>query len=668
MNIDLERNVVSEQDIVSNIKGLAIDMIAKAGSGHPGIVLGAAPILYTLYAHHMNISTNDPLWVNRDRFVMSAGHGSALLYATLFMAGFNLSLEDLKHFRRVGYKTPGHPEYGVTPGVDASTGPLGQGVAMAVGMALGGKILETRYQVKPDNRFDKNTKVFDHKVYVLCGDGDLMEGISYEAASFAGTLKLDNLIVLYDSNQISLDGTTADTFSENVVKRFEALGWNTEFVKNGESINEIDKAIERAKKSDRPTLIEIRTMIGRDSLLEGTNTVHGKPLSQEDIAQIKNKLHLSPEPFAYSPFLKEYMEKLIVNRSSKKYNEWANEYRALKTLNLVNLDFLFDRDAPLDLANCHFDFSNIEKEELRVTNASIMNSLTDFFPNFLGGSADLASSTKVYLKNRKDIRATDYTGHNIWFGVREHAMGAILNGLALTKFKVYGSTFLSFADYVKPAMRLSALMNLDVTYIFTHDSISIGSDGPTHQPVEQLAMLRAMPNMYVFRPADAYETLASWNYIMNHKTHPNTLVITKDPVPVLKPNLEGAMHGAYIVASEEKQLHGIIIATGTEVHTALVIAQELKVTEGLDLRVVSMPCMELFLEQDPVYQEKLLPKGVRTFVIEAGSSFGWHRFVYHEAYLMTVDQFGVSGTKDEVLQHNHFQYETILNRIKKLLK
>lgn len=664
----IEKDVISEKDIISNIKGLGIDMIHAAGSGHPGIVLGAAPILYTLYTRHINVSTNDPKWVNRDRFVMSAGHGSALLYATLFMAGYDLSIDDLKNFRRAGYQTPGHPEYGVTPGVDASTGPLGQGIATAVGMALGEKILDTRYQVAPTGKFNCNTKVFDYYVYVLCGDGDMMEGISYEAASFAGTNQLSNLIVLYDSNRISLDGETSHTFTENVRGRFAAMGWHTEYVKNGEDINDIDKAIRDAKKSGKPSLIEVSTVIGRGSLLEGTNTVHGKPLSDEDILQLKEKLGLSPEPFVYSDFLKQEMMRRVNEHSAPRYDEWAREYSVVKENIANNIDFLFDREQEINLANYHFDYPEGYEEELRATNGEIMSTIASMIPNFVGGSADLASSTKAYLKNGNDFSVTNPLGTNIWFGVREHSMGAIMNGLALTKFKTFGSTFLSFADYLKPAMRMSALMHLDPTYIFTHDSISIGSDGPTHQPVEQLAMIRSIPNMYLFRPADVNEVIGSWNYIINTHHHPNTIVLSKQQVPVLKTVPGNVLKGGYVIKPEERVLHGILIATGTEVHTALRIAEELKMKEGLDLRVVSMPSMELFLEQPDEYRMQVLPKGIRTIVIEAGSSFGWHQFVYNQNYLITVDNFGISGTKDEVLRHCHFNYDTILNRVKNLLK
>lgn len=669
MNLEnIQRNVVSENDIINNIKGLAIDMIHQAGSGHPGIALGAAPILYTLFTRHLNINLNDTEWINRDRFVMSAGHGSALLYATLFFAGYNLTIDDLKAFRKSGSKTPGHPEYRVTPGVEVSTGPLGQGLATAVGLALGGKIIEDRFKLSPQNKHDRNLRVFDHYIYVLCGDGDLMEGVAQEASSFAGSHNLSNLIILYDSNRVSLDGETSHTFTENVCEKFRAMGFYTDVVKNGESISEIDRAISKAKKENKPALIEIRTVIGRGSLLEGTNEVHGKPLSDDDILQLKKKLNLSNEPFAYSDFLRAEMQKRITEHSSKKYNEWAVEYPKIRNMGIYHIDFLFNKDKPISLLNYSFNFPSDYKDELRNTNADIMQIIKDKVPNFLGGSADLASSTKVYLHNESDINKTDYTGSNIWFGVREHAMGAILNGLALCNLKVYGSTFLSFADYMKPAMRLAALMKIDPTFIFTHDSVSIGSDGPTHQPIEQLAMLRSIPLMKVFRPADANEIVGSWEYILQHDNHPNTLVISKSEVPLLNTNPANVLNGGYIIKKEEKYLHGIIIATGTEVHTALQVAYELKEKDGLDIRVVSMPCVELFKEQSQEYQKQVLPEGVRTFVIEAGSSFGWHEFVYNSDYLITIDKFGVSGTKNEVLQYCHFNYESIINRIRLKLK
>ena len=627
---------IMDNKIVNNIKSLGIDMINKAGSGHPGIVLSAASIIYTLYAKHMNVNIDDPLWENRDRFVLSAGHGSALLYATLYMAGF-LSLDDLKQFRHIDSKTPGHPEYGVTNGVDMSTGPLGQGIASAVGMAIAGKKLNKTYKSL------KEQSLFDYNVYVLCGDGDLMEGISYEATSLAGSLKLNNLIVLYDSNDISLDGKTKGVFDDNIIDRFKALNWNTILVKDN-TVSNIDKAIKKAKKSDRPTLIQIKTILGDGSINENTNKVHGSPLDKDDIAKLKLKLKINPEEFYVDLSMKEHFSKQISERSLKKYNLFKQ----------LSKDLNYNKEEhKIDLSDLNFD-SNL-KESLRVTNGKIMKEIEKQLPNFIGGSADLASSTKTIINN------------NINFGVREHAMGAILNGLALSNFYAFGSTFLVFSDYLKPSMRLSCLMNLPVTYIFTHDSINIGQDGPTHQPIEQLISLRSIPNMFVFRPADAKEIVGSWEYIINNKK-PSCLVLSRNEVSLNKlTNAKSVMYGGYIVR-KENNLYATIISTGSEVELSIKIADYLYENYKLDIRVVSMPNRELFLSQSKEYQESIIPKGYRNIVIEAGSKYGWEGFVYSDKYLITLDRFGCSGTSDEVLNEMDFSYDKILQKIIKLLK
>lgn len=632
-----------DREIVNNIKTLGIDMIDKAGSGHPGIVLSAAPIIYTLYAKHMNINVNDPLWENRDRFVLSAGHGSALLYATLYMAGF-LTLDDLKQFRHIKSKTPGHPEYMVTKGVDMSTGPLGQGIASAVGMAIAGKELNLKYEIPKRSKLGKRQSLFDYHVYVLCGDGDLMEGISYEATSLAGSLKLNNLIVLYDSNDMSLDGKTKGVFDDNIIDRFKALNWNTILVKDGTLISNIDKAIEEAKKSDKPTLIQIKTILGDGSINENTNKVHGSPLDKDDITKLKLKLKIEPEEFYVDMEAKENFVKQINERSLKKYD----------LFNQLSLEFNYTKqDNKLDLSHLVFD-SNL-RESLRVTNGKIMKEIEKRLPNFIGGSADLSSSTKTIINK------------NINFGVREHAMGAILNGLALSNYYAFGSTFLVFSDYLKPSMRMSALMDLPVIYIFTHDSINIGQDGPTHQPIEQLISLRSIPNMNVFRPADAREIVGSWEYIINNKK-PSCLVLSRNEVGLNKlTNSRYVMYGGYIVR-KENHLHATIISTGSEVELSIKIADYLYETYKIDIRVVSMPNRELFLNQSKEYQESVIPKGYRTIVIEAGSKYGWEGFVYSDKYLITLDKFGCSGTSEEVLNEMDFSYDKILQKIIKLLK
>jgi len=656
-----------DKEVIANIKGLAIDMIAKAGSGHPGIVLGAAPIIYTLYNKHINVSTSDSKWINRDRFVLSAGHGSALLYATLHLAGYDLLIEDLKNFRKLGSKTPGHPEVNVTDGVDMSTGPLGQGFASAVGMALAEKMLEARYVIPSSTRIERNRSLINYRVYCLCGDGDIMEGITTEAASLAGNLNLDNLIVLYDSNNVSLDGDTSCTFTEKVLDKFKAMGWYTDIVRNGNDTVAIDKAIEKAKNAGMPAIIEIKTVIGDGSLLAGTNAVHGKVLDPKDIEQLKTKLGLPQEEFYINTEAIKEFRKNLLDRGSYKYEEWSHNYKLYVDEVLKGdrkkLDFLFTNKVNVDLLRQYWDLDPSSKIELRASNQMVLDKISSVVPTFVGGSADVASSTHARISKSPTVTDGHYNGKNICFGVRESAMGAILNGMCLSGFRPFGSTFLAFSDYMKPAMRMSALMKLPVTYIFTHDSVSIGPDGPTHQPVEQLATLRAMPNMNVYRPADVKELIGCWNIILNTHDKPSSLVITKNPVSII-PGTDAGMcgRGAYLVRREEN-LHGIIIATGQEVHTALILANELYNKYKLDLRVVSMPCMELFLEQPINYRESLIPKGYRTFVLEAGSSFGWHQFVYDNSYLLTVDEFGISASKSDVEKHVGIDFVTLKQRI-----
>lgn len=650
---------------INYLKSLGIDMINQAKSGHPGIVLGAAPIMYALYKDHIIVSNNDPNWINRDRFVLSAGHGSALLYSTLYMAGYNISIDDLKGFRQINSKTPGHPECGLTPGVDMTTGPLGQGFASAVGMALGEKMLQNKYFYNIKKR---KIDIFDYKVYVLCGDGDLMEGISSEAASLAGNLNLNNLIVLYDSNSVSLDGKTNKTFTENVRGRFESYGWKTLLVKDGGNYRSISSAIAKAKRFDGPTLIEIKTIIGNGSALQGTNEVHGKNLGMEDIKQLKEKLMIETEPFVVPNTVIDHFKGSMNKRCGDAYSKWSDKYKEYETLNGNKLVFLQNPNMNIDLCSVNFNFEDDLKEATRVTNGYIMNKLATSIPHFLGGSADLSSSTKTYLSDFKDITADNYDGKNIWFGVREHAMGAILNGLALTGFRPFGSTFLVFADYMKPAIRLSALMKLPVTYIFTHDSVNLGEDGATHQPIEQLAMLRSIPNLKVYRPADAHEIVGCWNEILNNVS-PSALILSRSDVNLLKEtDCNQVKNGAYIVRHEINKLDGIIIATGSEVQTAYYIANELYNDKNIDIRVVSMPSMELYNKQDDEYKDSILPIGVKKIVVEAGTSFGWEKFVYNDKYLITINKFGTSGKKDDVLTYCDFNYKQIKDRVEKLLR
>ncbi len=653
-----------DEKIINNIKMLAIDMIHEAGSGHPGIALGAAPILYTLYANHINVSTSDENWMDRDRFVMSAGHGSALLYATLYMAGFNITLDDLKRFRRFPSRTPGHPEYEKTSGVDVSTGPLGQGIATAVGLALGEKMLEARA-----NR-GKNILI-NHNVYALCGDGDLMEGISYEATSLAGSLKLDNLIVLYDSNNVSLDSATTGIFDENIEARFKSIGWDYELVKDGTSVSAIDKAITKAKNNKKPTIIEIKTILGKGSYLEGSNQVHGKPLTDDDIKQLKYNLGMPQTTFYVDENLKNEFRRKLAERTNQVYTRWANAYRMCATDSefIKQIAFAFNPNIQCNFLNYDFGFEENLKESTRITNKKVMNVIASYIPFLIGGAADVASSTNTYIENGGDIFRDNYLGRNIHFGVREHAMGAIANGLVLSNFRTFVSTFLCFSDYLKPAIRMSALMNLPVTYIFSHDSILVGQDGPTHQPIEHLLMLRSIPNINVYRPCDANEIVGAWNSILNDNRRPSVLILSRTDVHKLQTTSASLVqNGAYIVKSEREKIDAVIISSGTEVATSITISELLYKEHGLDIRVISMPSQTLFDKQSNEYKMQLLQNSKHIFIIEASSSLGLERYATDTNHIIGLDTFGVSGTKDEVLKEMNFDFEGIKNRILKQLK
>lgn len=657
-----DENEINQGKIIDQLRCLGIDMISEANSGHPGIVLGAAPILYTLYAHHLRFDPLDPNYFNRDRFVMSAGHGSALLYATLYLAGFPITLDDLKNFRQIDSITPGHPEYRVTPGVDASTGPLGQGIAMAVGMAMAEANLRARYN-------NGKKEVIDHYTYVLAGDGDLMEGVSYEACSLAGTLKLNKLIVLYDSNDVCLDGKTSMTFNDNVSMRFVSLGWNVITVSDGESYEAISKAIDEAKNStDKPTLIEVKTVIGKHSSLEGTNLVHGAPLSSEEVTAIKEKLGVRDIPFTVSQNICDDFRYFVEKRCSSLSEKFNKTVASLSEEEQEELKFFMGNDKAIPIKNFIYTPTEDLLESPRDTSSRLLNSVVKDSPFILGGSADLFAANRTYIKDAGDFSANNYLGKNIFFGVREHAMGAILNGLALSGFRVYGSTFLSFSDYMKPAIRMAAMMKLPVIYIFTHDSISVGEDGPTHQPVEQLLGLRSTPNLEVFRPADANEVIGSYKAISETVSGPSVITLSRNKLPILETtNVVGVSHGGYVVFDTERKPSGIVIATGEEVHQAIEVAKRLLV-KGIAIRVVSMPNLNRFLKQDEEYIESVLPVEVRKIVVEAGSSFSWNRLIFNDKYLITLDTFGASGKKDDVYKKFGFDVDSLEEKIENLLK
>lgn len=650
---------MNDEKVISAIKALSIAEISKAKSGHPGIALGAAPLLYTLYCKHMNVDVTDDKWINRDRFVLSAGHGSALLYAVLYMTGFDISIKDLKDFRQINSKTPGHPEVNVTPGVDVSTGPLGQGIATAVGMAASQKYLSKKFN-----------GLLDYNVYVLCGEGDLMEGISYEACSLAGTLKLGNLIVLYDSNKVTLDGNANQSFNEDVLTRFDAMGWHTDVVLDGDNSALIDMVISKAKRiTDKPSFIEVKTTIGKGSILEGTNKVHGSFLTKEDIRQLKVKLNIDTDLFKNITSLRHDLANFVRIRVNHEKKRWESKYKAY--LNSCDVDtkrFLesLREDKRYDITRLFKDVM-FDDDELRNVNGKIMNVIADNYPAFLGGAADVSSSTKTYLKNFSDFNSDNYSGKNIWFGVREHAMGAFINGMALSGLRPFASTFLAFSDYLKPSIRMASLMNVPSVFVFTHDTIMIGEDGPTHQPVEQLAMLRSIPNHYVYRPCDANEIIGSWQTILNNDK-PSSIIISRSKCKNLSvTDALSVKKGAYIVRKEKRKLFAIIIATGSEVALAIDIAEKLS-KKGMEIRVVSMPCMELFEEQSSSYKEEILPIGYKTFVIERASKFGWHKYVYNDKYIMGTDEFGYSGKPNDVLEKMRLDDDSILKKIEKLLK
>ena len=651
---------------LNSLRVLSVDMISYAKSGHPGICLGAAPIIFSLYTNHLIANPADPKWPNRDRFVMSAGHGSALLYAMLFMAGYDISIDDLVDFRKISSKTPGHPEYGVTPGVEVSTGPLGQGLANAVGMAMAEKYIAALVEEEIPKQ-----KVINYYVYCLVGDGDLMEGIADEAASLAGNLALDNLIVLYDSNDITLDGEMKKTSNTNIIQKYINMGWEVDFVGEGNEIKEIDKAIERAKINRKPTLIEIKTVIGRGSQHEGKNLVHGKPLSREDLVIVRKKYGIETNTMEITENAVKYVRETINSRVRNQYTNWKKSLEQIKrdgpTEKLKSiLNFIETGDDGLKFSSSSFKIQNNYSEELRESNSKIMNIVSDRSKFFLGGSADLSTSCHTALYKEVDYSRKERTGRNIFFGVREHAMAAILNGMSLSGLRTFGSTFLVFSDYLKPALRMTAQMNLPVTYIFTHDSVSIGQDGPSHQPIEQLAMLRTTPNLIVFRPADINEVIGSWDYIISNK-RPVAIVLSKDEAHILAGTSgEQTKNGAYIIKKETSRLDAVLISTGIDLTTTYLISEELR-NRGIDTRLVSMPSVEVFLNQPESYQNEIIPPNTKVITVEASSTMPWYRFA-SRGCAIGIDEFGYSGQKDDVLEKMNFDYDSIMKKVENCIR
>ena len=650
---------------VNTIRVLSVEAVQRANSGHPGMPLGAAPMAFALWNDVMKHNPKNPDWMDRDRFILSAGHGSMLLYSLLHIFGYGLSLEEIKNFRQWGSSTPGHPEYKDTVGVEATTGPLGQGFAMGVGMALAESNLAARFN-------KEDAKIVDHYTYVLSSDGCMMEGITNEAASLAGAMKLDKLIVLYDSNNISIEGDTENVFSENVLKRFEALEWDTFFVEDGNDVEKIAATIKEAKKTDRPAIIEIKTKIGYGSHLVGSEASHGAPLGQENIQTLKDNLAWENKDEFYVPQeVYDYIGQ-VVDKSSKENEDWDKLYASYQE-KYPELAKEFEEamkgEIPLDYLNSE-EFYEFEKEDATRNHSGVaLNRLAEKMPNLIGGSADLASSNKSLMNNTTIYSASNREGKNLQFGVRELAMTAITNGIALHGgFIPYCATFFVFSDYMKPPMRLAAIMGLQVLYILTHDSIGVGEDGPTHEPIEQLAMLRSTPNMTTFRPCDGKETAAAYTYAMQHKDGPTAIMLSRQKLENREETGPDAMKGAYVLKDFGEKMELILIASGSEVSLIYKAAQKLE-QEGYGTRVVSMPSMDLFHKQNQEYKDAVLPKEVRKRIsVEAGSTFGWERYVGCEGKAIGIDHFGASAPAAKLFEEFGFTVERVVEEALELLQ
>lgn len=650
---------------VNAIRMLGVDMVNQANSGHPGIVLGAAPTMYALFTKHLSYHLQKPQWVNRDRFVLSAGHGSALIYATLHLAGYDLPMNELKNFRQWGSMTPGHPEYGHAPGIEATTGPLGQGISMAVGMAIAERSLAA--SLNKDGQ-----AVMDHYTYVLCGDGDLQEGVAMESMSLAGHLGLNKLIILFDSNDIQLDGPISTATSDDVEAKVKAMQWNYLRVDEGNDVEAISAALETAKQhTSGPTFIEVKTIIGHGSPNAGTSATHGAPLGADNTKAVRENLEWDLAPFVipqeiYDDFAAANEVKGI--QACQAWEEEAQAYLQNYPEEGKILQALMDgQNVEMDFQGMFAGYEPAASVATRASSGDVLNILQKHNPLMIGGSADLASSTKV-KGSGGDFTKENHTGRNINFGVREHAMAAICNGLVLHGMKAFAGGFFIFSDYMKPAMRLSAIMGVGTIYAFTHDSVAVGEDGPTHEPVEQLAGLRAMPNMDVIRPADANEVKAAWQLALTSDKTPTSILLTRQNVPTLEGvRFEGVEKGAYILSAEKKKIDVLFIATGSEVALAL-DAQKSLWELGIDTRVVSMPSMFRFKKQDRTYLEEVLPKKAKKRIsVEMGASFGWAEFVGKKGVSLAIDTFGASAKGEEVIHNYGFNVENLVKMAKDLV-
>ncbi|AXG38148.1 transketolase [Enterococcus gilvus] len=655
---------------VNTIRTLSIEAIQKANSGHPGLPMGAAPMAYALWTKHLNVNPATSLnWANRDRFILSAGHGSAMLYSLLHLAGYKVTIDDLKSFRQWESKTPGHPEFLHTDGVEATSGPLGQGISTSVGMAMAEAHLAATYN---RDSFD----VMDHYTYALCGDGDLMEGVSAEASSMAGHMKLGKLIVLYDSNDISLDGPTSKAFTENVGARYEAYGWQHILVEDGNDLEAISKAIDEAKaETDKPSLVEIKTVIGFGSPKEGTSAVHGAPLGEDGISVAKAVYGWEYPDFTVPEEVSNRFKEQINDKGAKAEANWnamfANYEKTHPEL-AKQFKAAFAGELPENWEASLPVYEEGTAQASRVSSKDAIQAISKAVPNIWGGSADLSGSNNTTIADEPEFQPGSYEGRNIWFGVREFAMASAMNGIHLHGgTRIYGGTFFVFTDYLRPAVRMSAIQGLPVVYVLTHDSVAVGEDGPTHEPIEQLASVRCMPNVQVIRPADGNETSAAWIQALETKNKPTILVLSRQNLPVL-PNSkdmakEGVAKGGYVISKAESDTpDGILIATGSEVNLAVQAQKDLK-EQGKDVSVVSLPSFDLFEAQDEAYKESVLPKAVKKRVaIEAASPFGWERYIGSEGKMIGIDHFGASAPGDYVLEQFGFTVENVVNTFNKL--
>lgn len=659
-----------EQTAINTVRVLAADAVQKANSGHPGTPMGLAPVGHVLWTESMNYNPQNPEWINRDRFILSAGHACMLQYSFLYLTGYNISLDDIKNFRQLHSKTAGHPEYGLLEGIEVTTGPLGQGFANGVGFAIAQKFMASRYNKQG---FD----IFNYKIYAICSDGDMMEGVTAEAASLAGHLQLGNIIYLYDDNHITIEGNTNLAFDEDVAQRFEAYGWHVQVLPDGNDIEALSAAITKAQKeTGRPSLIKVRTHIGYGSPNKAdTASAHGSPLGEDEVKLVKENFGFDPDKYFEVPdevlnYYREAGKKGI--KKEKSWNELYKNYKE-KYPQLANeFELLSSGRLPQEWKEKLPVFKAGEKIATRKASGKVLNAIADYLPNLIGGSADLAPSTDTDLEKYKSFSSTNPDGRIFHFGIREHAMGAVLNGIALSKCIIpYGATFLIFSDYMRPPIRLAAIMKIRPIFIYTHDSIGLGEDGTTHQPVEQLIGLRSVPNLSVIRPADANETAHAWRVALEHSGGPVALILTRQGIPVIDQEKYTKANelekGAYILSESEKTPQIILIGTGSEVQL-LIAAQEKLKKQSIDARVVSMPSWELFDKQDEAYKEKVFPKTLKKrLAVEAGSPLGWCKYVTDEGDVIGINQFGESAPGEEVMQEYGFTVENVVKRAKALL-